>query len=169
VTARWVGSAGVLPAVSFGFALGVDAYLHARLRLAASAVFLPEVGTARLSPGALPNYAFGAGAVALAAGIDVVRNDRVAFGAYAGVLAAITHAVVYNLEPVSPGDRVWAAITLGVRLAVRIVGPLVAEAGLDAMVPVVRHRFRVEGAAMDTVFLQSVVAGTGYLGLGLRL
>jgi hypothetical protein len=95
-----------------------------------------------------------------------VREPEVwgCIGARAGAL----HTVVYSPDPVRPGDRFWwsAASELGLRAT--LSGRLFVEAGVEAVFPFVRHRFRVD-AGSQPVYEQGPAAFETFLGIGLRL
>ncbi len=57
---------------------------------------------------------------------------------------------------------------LGARARWRFAGPFAAELGLEALAPLVRHRFYAGGGARETLFQQSAVGASGYLGLAVQ-
>jgi hypothetical protein len=166
---RAIAGFGLLPAPAVGFALTAQGRLTGPLTWSAGAIWFPEVGTPPPAPGDISQYAFGITAGWLAACADGIRAERTLVGVCAGLLAGAIHAVVYNLEPVTPGDRPWFAISLGPRARFRLFGPIAAELGLDAIVPLIRYRFATRTASPDgeTVFQQSVVGLSAWLAVGL--
>jgi hypothetical protein len=84
----------------------------------------------------------------------------------AGSLGAI-HAIPYDLTPEQPGAQLWAAVSAGLNLRVRLWGPLAAELGAELVVPLVRHRF-LSRSDREPVFQQSAVAGLAHLGAGVQ-
>jgi hypothetical protein len=165
---RAVAGFGLLPATAVGLALAAGGRVVARLSWSAGALWFPEVGTPPLLTGDISQYAFGMTAVWLAPCVDGIQRERIAVGGCVGVLAGAIHAVVYNLEPVTPGDRLWLGVAAGPRVRLRLIGPVVAEAGIDAVVPLIRYRFATRGGtpADATVFQQNVVAVSAWIAAG---
>jgi len=162
VTLRGTLSIGLLPATSSGAAVAADVSLVGPLSLAIGALFLPEVRT--------PSNSFGFG---LSAGwLGVCARPWQTKWAIASVCATFEagaiHAVVYDLEPVKPGDQLWLGAALTPKFSLRLLGPLAVEAGVDFIAPITRQAFTLGGQA-DTIFQQSAYAATGFVGLGLRI
>jgi hypothetical protein len=148
--------AGLLPRVAPGVAWSAGWRVVEPISVSAGVLWLPE---RRTEDG---NAGFG-----LTAGwVGACGTHRAGpfepFGCAHLGLGAV-HAVVHRGEPVFPGDRAWSALgaQLGARLAV--AGPVSIEGLGEAIVPLVRHRFRIAGQA-DPVFQQSAVAFGAQLG-----
>lgn len=87
------------------------------------------------------------------------------------LLGGAVHGVVVKLapyEPVDPGEKAWAAVSLSPRLRISPGSPLVVEIGGDVTLPLTRYRFHVEGPP-KTVFEQTEIAGSGFVGVGLSI
>jgi hypothetical protein len=83
------------------------------------------------------------------------------------MLGAI-HAVVYVLEPTTPGQQLWGGLEVTPGIRVRLAGPVVAEAGAELVVPVTRQQFTV-GGRPGVAFQETPVAGVAFLGFGLSI
>ena len=95
-----------------------------------------------------------------------VRNPEVwsCIGARAGAL----HSVVYGPLPEQAGDHFWAAGAGELGLRQRLFARLFVEAGLAAVLPLLRYRFRIDDASTP-IYEQGAAVVEGSLGLGLRL
>jgi hypothetical protein len=123
------------------------------------ALFLPEVRTA----GA--DLAFGLTAAWAGACADGWSGRWGAASLCATAMLGAIHAVVFVLEPTTPGEQLWAGVAATPRIRVRLAGPVVFEAGGDLVVPVTRQQFTV-GGRPGVAFQEPPVAGAGFLGLG---
>jgi hypothetical protein len=126
----------------------------------AGLLFLPEVRAA--------DFAFGLTAGWLGVCARPWAQGRVATAICGKVLLGAIHAVVYAVEPDRPGDRIWSSASLSLGLRLRIVGPLVAELGAEALVPFTPYRFLVAGPN-TLIFQEAPVAGFGFAGLGVSI
>jgi hypothetical protein len=159
---RAVATLGLLPGVTPAVALAGEPLVRGRFRLQLSALYAPETRTRAFGT----TFAFGASAFAAAGCLDLVAWSGGALGGCAGVAVGTVHSVVFDLRPVTPGDRAWVAVLASARLTVRLVRPLYAVVGLDAWALPLRARFRLE-REQDVVFEQSAFALTGHVGVGL--
>jgi hypothetical protein len=160
--ARGLVSVGLLPGAALGVGLAGEARFARRLAAVAGIDFWPERETA----GAGGHFAFGLAAASLGMCADLLRLRLVGLGLCAGGMLGSVHAVVLDLPPTGPGDRLWAAIRAGARLFVPGTSLVRASFGLEAIVPFTRHRFTVRDAPSD-VFRQAPVALHASLGVGL--
>ena len=116
-----------------------------------------------------PTFAFGMTAGWMGACADLLRSRAVSLGPCGRILAGAIHAVLYTdpeVTPTDPGARAWVGVGAGARIAVRVLGPLRVEAGLDLVAPLTRHAFTLKDAP-EPAFLQPPVTGTLFLGAGL--
>jgi hypothetical protein len=162
VDARAVASAGLLPGIAPGLAIGMRAPLRDWLSAAADLYFWPEQETKLLGA----RFAFGLTAVALGACVVPVQAAPVGLEVCGGGWIGSVHAVVFELQPTAPGDRLWSAASASARLFVPI-GPTRISLGVLGMTPFTRHRFVASGQD-QTIFQQTTVTGSAELGLGLR-
>ncbi|MDC0746107.1 hypothetical protein [Polyangium mundeleinium] len=165
LTARGAARYGLLPSVAPEVALfaGVG---KGRWEASVGMSWMPEV---RTSEGA---FAFGLNAVWLGGCFHPLRFWRATLSTCGHVLGGAVHGVVVKLapyEPVDPGEKAWAAVSLSPRLRLSPVSPLVVEIGGDVTLPLTRYRFHVEGAPPETVFEQTVIGGSGFVGVGLSI
>ncbi len=161
-TVRLLYSPGLLPKSSVGTALSITLrgdWLGANF----GGIFYPE--RELRAPGA--HLGFGLSA-AFVSGCLWARALDPEVWSCAGARAGVLHSVVYEPTPERPGDHFWAAgsAELGVRQP--LFARLFVEAGVAALFPIVRHRFRVDVASSPT-YEQGAAALEGSLGLGLRL
>lgn len=73
---------------------------------------------------------------------------------------------IHEEEGRDPGARLWVSPGEGARLAVRVVGPLRLETGIDLDFPLTRYRFQLQGNQRP-VFEQPVIAGALFGGAGI--
>jgi hypothetical protein len=160
--ARAALSSGLLPGAAPGFVLGAQLPIVQWLSTAFDLRFFPEQETS--AEGA--RYAFGLSAAALGLCIEALQQPALGLSLCGlGQLGAI-HAVVYDLQPTAPGDRLWAAASAKLQLHVPIGRVRLALAGL-LTAPFTRHAFKASGRD-DTIFRQPAIAFGGELGVGLR-
>lgn len=157
-TVRALLGFGLLPRSAAGVASSAEVGAG-RLRATAGLVWFPE---ARTSDG---GFGFGLAAGALGGCFDAHRAPAVRLGLCAGAMGGAIHAVTYEVAPTNPGDHPWAALSLAGRLEVQPVGPLTLHLGLEALAPLVRHRFLVIGRA-GTVFEPPPVGAIASAGVG---
>src|SRR6185295_9317198 len=145
-------------------ALAATVYGPSRVAVSAGAFLLPSVRT----DSSAPVFGFGLTAAWLDGCFVLFDAEWTAARACAGLRAGVLHAVVYTPVPTDPGDRFWWAAGAGLAAEQRVVGPVFVEAGVDAAMPFVRHRFFAENFE-PVVFQQSRVIGTGFVGIVLRV
>lgn len=117
------------------------------------------------------DFAFGTTGVWVGACLHLLRFTRGSVATCGGVLGGAIHSVVRSLEvfePLEPGDRGWAAVSLSGRLRVSLVPPLVAEVGVEALGLVTRYRFSVKDQP-EPIFEQPPIALAPFLGLGVSI
>jgi hypothetical protein len=132
------------------------------LDVGVGALLLPEVRTS--------DRAFGFSLMAARVGACWVPwgKGRVSFSSCGDALLGAIDSVVYVDEPTQPGGRFWAGAGGTAKLAVRLLGPAIAEIGGTVVVPLVRTRFFVENLP-GTVFQEPIVSGVAFAGLGVSI
>jgi hypothetical protein len=158
--ARAVVAFGVLPKVAPGAAVA-GSFGADWLRVTAGLSLLPETQT---SDG---RFAFGltAGSVGACSGKRFLPHLETSLCAEVDLGAM--HAVVLDasqLEPIDPGDHLWAAFGLGPRVAFTRK-PLVLAAGVQAVVPFFHNEFGIQGHEAP-VFESAPLGALGYLAAG---
>jgi hypothetical protein len=159
IVARAVVAAGVLPGMAPG--AGVFGEVGGeRLRGALGMRYFPETTT--------DGGRYGFGLTVGTAGVVLTAkvSEALELAGIAELELGASHAVVYELEPVEPGDQPWVAAAVGPRLGFSGLRALRIELGVSLVVPFVRPTFEVRGAA-EPVFQSAPVAVLGYFGLGL--
>jgi hypothetical protein len=162
VTLRGLATAGLLPVVGAGVAWSAEWSVTPLLTLTSGLAWLPERRMAD------PTYGFSLTAGWIGACAEVLRLPSVALGACGRVLAGAIDAVLYTnpaVTPTAPGARAWGGLSAGLRLAVRVAGPLRVEAGIDLIAPLTRYAFALESPAKP-IFQQPPVTGAIFLGAG---
>lgn len=154
---RALGAAGLLPNLAPGFGTNA-ALVFSRVHFAAGLSYFPEQVTG--------DFSFGLSAAHLGACVRTNPFGALTPSLCAQLQAGAMHAVVRELEPLRPGDHAWAAVGLGPELSIRPVGPLLVEASVLGLVPVVRPRFAVRGHA-ESVFQSSRLGGVVSVGVGI--
>jgi hypothetical protein len=162
VTLRGVLAGGLLPSASPGIEVAAKLPVWGALQVVAGAILLPEVRTATSDLG------FGLTAAWAGACADAWSGRWGAASLCAAAMLGAIHAVVYVLEPTTPGQQLWGGASVTPAIRVRIAGPLVLEAGGELVVPATRQQFTV-GGRPGVAFQESPVAGVGFLGLGLSI
>jgi len=152
-------ASGLLPGAAGGIEATSSLAFGGWLVPSASAVFLPEHRTSDLR--------FGFGLTALGLGACARSPERRTFapGICANLWAGALHAVVYELTPLRPGQRAWAAASLAPSLRMSLGSRLFIEIGAEAMVPLIRDSFQVDGWP-EPVFQESLVATRAFAGIG---
>lgn len=139
---RALAVSGVLPRPRAGAEAGAELELSRRVGIAAAVGFLPSVRTDD------KRFAFGLMEASLGPCVTLVRErgTRLAFctEAQLGAIHELTYDV--DVDPLPPTNHFWLAVRAGTRLNQRLVGPLGLELGVQALVPVTRHRFTVRGS-----------------------
>ncbi|UQA56756.1 hypothetical protein [Polyangium aurulentum] len=162
VTLRGLATVGLLPKVAPGVAWSAEWRPHPIFVVTSGLSWLPEQRADD------PTFAFGMTAGWVGACADLLRTTNVSLGPCARILAGAIHAVLYTdpeVTPTDPGARAWVGLGAGARVAVRVVGPLRVEAGLDLVAPLTRHAFSLRDASAP-VFLQPPLTGALFLGAG---
>lgn len=164
VSLRALGALGLLPSVSPGVALSAEGPIVGRLRWSVALLYLPDSGlvTSRGS------FAFGLVAAQLGPCLDLWRPPRASLTGCVGVELGALRSVVLRGDPSTVGERPWVALSAGLRLRARLLGPLAGELGVEAVAPLVRDRFFEGGPARDTAFQQGPLAGVAFAGLGIQ-
>jgi hypothetical protein len=164
VDLRAIASTGLLPGFAPGVTLGADLELARWLALSAALAYWPEQ-----KADGRPNGAVGVGlsAASLVACAEPVALPPFGTALCAGALLGSIHTVVYELIPTAPGDRLWSALSAGVRVYAPRETPVRVSLAFDALAPLTRHRFTV-GGQPGTVFRQHALALSAQLGLGLH-
>jgi hypothetical protein len=153
---RALGAAGILP----GFAPGVGSHASvggSRVRFTAGVSFFPER--------VIGDFAFGLSTANLGACVSADPIGVVTPSLCGEVQAGAMHAVVRELQPLRAGDHAWAGVGLGPEVSVRPIAPLLVEAGVFGLIPVLRPRFAMRGEA-GTVFESRQIGAAGFLGVG---
>lgn len=163
VSMRLVVSPSVLPKWAVGIAVTTDAPLTESVRYGVGATLWPEART----PDPDPNFAFGLAAISAGICWAALRAERLTGAICGSVLAGVMHAVVYHPDPLAPGDRFWLGATAGVRGTATVVEPLWLEIGVEALVPITRYDFRVEGRP-SSAWTQAVIAPVAFVGAGVH-
>lgn len=158
-----LASVGLLPGGALGVGLLGELELMRRLSAIVAVDYWPEQETA----GGGGHFAFGLTAASLGLCTNLVRLRLAGLALCGGGMLGSVHAVVLDLEPTGPGDRLWGAVRAGARLWIPEASVLRAAFGLEAIVPFTRHRFTVRDEPGD-VFRQRAVALHASLGVGLR-
>jgi hypothetical protein len=155
--------AGLVPKAAVGATLSFDPDVTARVRPVIGAALFPSKRTDDGTLGV--GISYGAiGACARAAGGRSVSLDGCAL-----VLAGATHASVYDVTPVEPGDRFWLGASTGARFHLELAAPLALDVGVDAIFPWIRRRFDAIGPSQrSTLFTQPFVGFVSSVGLAVR-
>ena len=151
----------MLPGLAPGAAVGGEVG-GAELRGSLGIVYFPETATAD------DRFAFGltTGAVGvvlawpLAAGFELSAAAELEVGAI--------HSVVFENDPVDPGDQLWLAGALGPRLGFLGWRPFRLELGASLIVPMTRPSFEVRGVE-GVAFQSAPVGAMAYVGAGFGL
>lgn len=162
VTLRGLATAGLLPVIGFGFAWSAEWSVTPLLTLTTGLAWLPERRMAD------PTYGFGLTTGWIGACAEILRVSWATLGPCGRLLAGAIDAVLYTnpaVTPTEPGGRAWGGLGAGLRLAVRVVGPLRAEAGIDLVAPLTRHAFSLKDPTRP-IFQQPPVTGALFLGAG---
>lgn len=157
LTVRGIAAGGLLPGVAPG--VGVAGYFgkHHSHVLA---------GVSYFAEAALdPRFAFGQTTVDIGYCHDVLQSSHLDASLCAALHVGSQHAVVTGVQPVHPGDRLFAAGSIGPRVGWRAWGPLYFEVGAAGWLPFVRPQFALIGQETP-VFESQSVGAVGYLGVG---
>jgi hypothetical protein len=162
VAARALFSPQLLPGISAGASLAISVR-GSLLGATFGALFFPE--NELREPDAHLGFGITGGFVA---GCLWARTAQPQLWSCLGARAGALHSVVYSPTPEHPGDRFWAAATSELGLRQHLFGRSFVEAGVAAIFPLVRHRFRVD-ASTTPIYEQGAALAEGFVGLGLRL
>jgi hypothetical protein len=160
-TARGLVTSGLLPEASLGVALSTDVEVVRFVHATAGGLYLPEVHTGG-------DFAFGLTAGWAGGCFHPWYGARIDPALCGKVLVGAIHSVVFALEPAQPGDRLWAGAALSLEASLVVYGPLLFEIGGEAVAPITRDRFKVQGRS-DPVFQPPSVAGTAFAGFGMAI
>ena len=129
-----VGATLLAPVVLVEFRSRHERPWHA----AAGALFVPATHA---------DSATGFGLTAAYAGFCAGTLGAVRASGCVGLQLGALHAVVYELVPLAPGDRVWFGAYLGASLRVNLAGPVFAEGAARATLAIAQQRYTVRGRA----------------------
>ncbi|WP_438036528.1 hypothetical protein [Sorangium sp. So ce204] len=163
VTLRGLAATGILPVVGPGVAWSAEWSVAPHWTITSGMLWLPE------QRAAAPAVAFGLTVGWLGVCAEALRTGRLSLGACVQLLGGAVHAVIHehpSVLPVDPGARLWVSPGVGTRLAVRVVGPLRLETGIDLDFPLTRYRFQLQGYPRPA-FEQPVIAGALFGGAGI--
>ena len=156
---RAVAEAGLLPKVAPGVGVAGQR-VEGRFTLGVGVTWFPE------SRATDDRFSFGltvasAGAC-YGAPVGAVRLD----GCGEAQIGAM-HAVLRDaaLAPIDVGDQPWLSVAAGPRLSWGNHAPVEVEAGVLAIVPIIRKSFDIRGQELP-FFSSAVVGGLAYVGLG---
>ena len=161
--AVWLAAqGGLLPRPSLGVGLGAGVELGPRLRIALGARAFPAVEV-----GGSPAYAVGLATFDVGLCVAIARTMAIDVRACGGPSVGLIHAAILSGDRAQPGERAWLAAELGLDAAFTLTGALAFDLGVNAVAPVTRYRFLVEGSPV-ALFEQSTLAGTARAGLRWR-
>ncbi|AUX41310.1 hypothetical protein SOCE26_027200 [Sorangium cellulosum] len=172
--ARGLAVHGIFPDVAPGIAVSGEWSV-----LPHGGSFLPpitlSIGLMWLPEQRGPTQRLGFGLTAGWAGVcvEAIHGPAVVLGVCGRGFLGSIHAVVYGsagdeapaFNPLNPGGFPWFGGAVGGRFAVRVVGPLRLETGIDLIVPN-RYKWTQEGNTAKPLFSQPPVAGSIFGGVG---
>ena len=151
-------SAGLLPGIAPATSLRVRAAFGENWELGVGAHFWPESRTAGLG------FALASAALEnCIAPLASARFLRWCTAVHVGLFHVFIHTP--ELAPVDVGMFPWVAGESGPSASVPLVGPLRLEAGVSALLPLVRRQAFLRGQ-IDPVWEQSAIGGRAEIGLG---
>ncbi|MCC7381423.1 MAG: hypothetical protein IT384_06310 [Deltaproteobacteria bacterium] len=159
---RALVSGGLLPGPSIGLGASLSGAIGARWAWTVDVRFHPELRSLDSGDFAFGLTAAGPGACARFGPLAWLETEGCA-----SLLAGALHAVVFRPAPTAPGERLWLAAGAAVRARAHVLPALSIELGGELLVPLVRHRFFVEGRD-STVFQQGSVLPGASLGLAVH-
>ncbi len=117
-------------------------------------------------PETAQNQQFSFGLTTLDAGLcgHAARSRSVVASLCGEVHAGAVHSVVRQLQPVHPGDRFYAALSIGPKIGWRAWSPLFFEVGVSAWAAMERPIFDL--ADGSNVYKIPEVSAVGFLGVG---
>lgn len=155
-------NSGTLPEARIGASIGAMWWPMRRFGVGLGALVLPVRRDEIVGLGLVAGWLEGCWAAATgAAQLDVCARG------YGGAFFSVVYPQP-TIAPKNPGTHGWAAVGALGRLTLALVGPVVAQVEIGAVVPVVRRRFDI---AFDDApnHLESAVALSAGLGFGVRL
>jgi hypothetical protein len=150
---------GLLPAAGPAFAIDARFLEAGWFQGTLGGLYAPEVGTENR------DFAFGLTAGWVGGCLEPWSTSLGFASACGKVLLGAIHSVVYVLQPTTPGDQVWGAGSLEAQVGLRLFGPIVAELGLELILPITRQRFMIADPPR-LIFQEPAAAGVGFVGLG---
>ena len=164
VEASGVVTAGVLPSVSAGAAIGFSVGLTPAWRVGLRGVVLPE---ARTDEGA---FGFGISSAVVSTELRLLHVGVLSLGATAGAWGGVFHTYVHpfpGLAAVAPGDYAWAAIDGGAVATVELLPRFDLAFAARGLIPLTRTRALVRGDARPA-FEEPLAGFLGELTAGMR-
>jgi hypothetical protein len=143
-------------------AIAADVPVYRLLHASAGMLFLPE---RKDSTG---GFGFGLTTAWLGPCVEPASGQRGALVGCAKLSLGAIHSLVYTLVPTAPGDAFWASGSLSFEGRLRIVGPLVVEAGGELVFPITQQAFFVLGQATP-IYKEAAAAALGFIGLGVSI
>jgi hypothetical protein len=157
LTLRGLAAVGLLPEVAPGVAVS-SAIGQQRIRFSVGLSYFPEVALDS-------RFSFGLSTVNAGLCGDLVKARSISAGLCGDLHAGAMHAVVRQLQPLHPGDRMFSALGLGPRLGWRAWAPFFVQGGVTVLVALMRPQFAIQG--VDTpVFEPRPVSAVGFIGVG---
>jgi hypothetical protein len=152
----------LLPGIAPGFGLEAQIAVHQRLNAVIALDHWPERKRAAIGS----RFAFGLTTGTLGLCVETLRGLALGLALCGSMQLGAIHAVVYELTPVRPGERFWAAAALKAQFYLVLGRARVSLAALGTA-PITRHRFRANDQD-DVIFRQAAVVPGGELGLGMH-
>ena len=155
---RGVLGIGLLPQIAPGFALNTGLEGR-RWEGSLGLLWLPEVATTN------GDFAFGITAVSLGACGHPVRARRLLLSGCLRLYGGGIHQVVASLlyAPLDVSQRLWFTAAPSVRARFAIISKLSLDAGVEFVVPLIRHEFAVVGRT-EPVFAMGPLGLTTFFG-----
>ncbi len=145
---------GALPALSTGAALHGYARVYRRFGLRSWLRFLPEQ---RADSAAIGAVSFGLSTVTLSADVELVDLSRFALSVAIGPTIGAIHAVLLERPSAESGQRAFFSVSTAAIGAVRLVGPLALDLGIEGTIPVTRYRFGLDSSTTQGMTVYSPV------------
>jgi hypothetical protein len=161
VSAEVIASFGLLPGTAWGVGLDARVPLVWRLALATGIAFFPERELTTLGG----RFGFGLTTTALGLCVDAFPPATLGLDLCAQAELGSIHAVVYQLQPTGPGDRLWGAAAASGNFYLRPWRNMRISLGFGASLPIAAYRFSVRGRTQPA-FAQAALAGSALVGIG---
>lgn len=164
-------SFGALPALSSGASLHGYVRVYRRFGVRTWLRFLPEQ---RSDTTTIGGVSFGLTTVTLGGDVELIDVSRFALSVSLGPTVGAMHAVPHDRAPADSGQRAFFALTASAIGAIRLVGPLSLDVGIEADLPITRYRFGLESTSAQgatvysPVFEQPWLAAGAWIALGAR-